>query len=339
MWCTHCQADVATEVAADGKSLLCASCSAEIRKVYAPSLHSETRSARELLERWSRSELLEPYQGQPTLSPTQDVPTLRSLPAIPEKSAAGAPVIAAAQTPIITPDQIHEAPMAAESPSPSEEPLLPNRHDVTDPPIRNARPANVRLGANLRLDKAHEPTVDGARLAAEDIATQPRLNVQTPFPEDQPRSNSPRSARNDSPQQQLDPPHFDIRRAEGSPRAGTRPGRQESIWGQVMAYLGVGLLTVGTVLVLRGYFGGDANLAPTGWLVCTAGQMLLFLGVVTLVSGGMQQTTDEVTRQVEHLDRRMIRIETSTHTLLKGPHFAAADQAARVSTREGRESA
>ena len=79
--------------------------------------------------------------------------------------------------------------------------------------------------------------------------------------------------------------------------------------GQLFAYLGVGGLTVGTVLVPMGYFGGPANYATTGWLITTAGQMLLFLGVVTLVSGGMEQTTQEVARRIDTLGERLIRIE------------------------------
>ena len=85
-------------------------------------------------------------------------------------------------------------------------------------------------------------------------------------------------------------------------QAGRKPGRQESIFGQLLAYLGVGLLTIGTALVVWGYFGGEAVQAyqSTGWLVSTAGQMLLFLGVVTLVSGGMQQTTHEVAQRASN---------------------------------------
>lgn len=82
--------------------------------------------------------------------------------------------------------------------------------------------------------------------------------------------------------------------------------------GQLFAYFGVGGLTVGTVLVLMGHFGGPSHYATTGWLVTTAGQMLLFLGVVTLVSGGMEQTTQEVARRIDTLGDRLVRIEHAT---------------------------
>ena len=85
--------------------------------------------------------------------------------------------------------------------------------------------------------------------------------------------------------------------------------RWVTLVGQIFAYIGVAGLTVGTSLILMGYFGGPVNYATTGWLVATAGQMLLFLGVITLVSGGMEQTTQEVARRIDTLGERLVRIE------------------------------
>jgi hypothetical protein len=79
--------------------------------------------------------------------------------------------------------------------------------------------------------------------------------------------------------------------------------------GQILAYVGVGGLTVGTSLVLLGYFAGPSSYATSGWLIATIGQMLLFLGVVTLISSGMEQTTQEVARRIDLLGERLGRIE------------------------------
>ena len=127
-----------------------------------------------------------------------------------------------------------------------------------------------------------------------------------------------RDFRDDKPHAALQAPHFDMETYAA--QAGRKPGRQESVFGQLLAYLGVGLLTIGTALVVWGYFGGEAvqRYQSTGWLVSTAGQMLLFLGVVTLVSGGMQQTTHEVAQRVEYLGGKMHRIEQSQQELLEG---------------------
>ncbi|MFN0054638.1 MAG: hypothetical protein ACKV0T_20900 [Planctomycetales bacterium] len=105
------------------------------------------------------------------------------------------------------------------------------------------------------------------------------------------------------------PPHFIA--VPTAPRT-DRGSKWVTLVGQLFAYLGVGGLTVGTALVLIGYFGGPGHYATTGWLVTTAGQMLLFLGVITLISGGMEQTTQEVARRIESLGERLVRIEQAT---------------------------
>lgn len=94
----------------------------------------------------------------------------------------------------------------------------------------------------------------------------------------------------------------------------------------MLAYAGVLALTIGAAFVLLGYFGGPQwqSYTPTGWLITTTGQMLLFLGVVTLVSGGMEQTTEVVARRIDKLGQRMIRIEwASQNHALKGPSLPA----------------
>jgi hypothetical protein len=117
-------------------------------------------------------------------------------------------------------------------------------------------------------------------------------------------------------------PHFNIQSSlVGSDRKKTN---WTSVTGQLIAYVGVAILTVGTTLIVWSYFGGPSSYAPTGWLTATAGQMLLFLGVVTLVSGGMEQTTDEVRTRIERLGERIIRIEQiAREQTLGGPNLPA----------------
>ena len=115
------------------------------------------------------------------------------------------------------------------------------------------------------------------------------------------------------------PPHFDVHTAIATKTEARGGGAQ--IIGQILAYSGVLALTVGTALVIWSYFGGPADYAPTGWLITTGGQMLLFLGVVTLVAGGLEQTSRDVRVRIESLGERLIRIEhAATNHALKGPH-------------------
>lgn len=101
--------------------------------------------------------------------------------------------------------------------------------------------------------------------------------------------------------------------------------------GQVLAYLGILCLTAGTTMVITGYFGGPAHYAPTGWLITTIGQMMLFLGVVTLVSTGMEQTQAEVresldetlrevSSRIDFLSQHLTRVDTTAHQTPPAPH-------------------
>lgn len=269
MWCPQCQADVATEIAPDGQALLCVTCESEVRKVFAPSLHPETRSARDLLDRWAADELLEDLDAT---AESRSLPASEAMQS--RRTAAGKGA-------------------GRPRPVPRQSPNKPK----------------------LRVDSAHsqEEVIERRRPAppAETVAA-------ASMPATPPPQRLPAGYRQDGGHAALGAPHFDIQTAL---RTAQRSGRGESLWGQLLAYAGVGVLTIGTVLVLWGHFGGFGNYASTGWLVATGGQMLLFLGVVTLVSGGMQQTTHEVTQRVEHIGDRIYRIEQATQDLLQGPHF------------------
>lgn len=284
MWCPQCESDVAGEMSADGQSLLCSRCSTSLQKVFAPSLHPETLAARQLLERWSRQGLSLPFDSEATEQPAET---------------------AASET--------AQQPVAAES-----------IHEVY--PLKQVDDAAV-------IEKAAPPTLEESAAKIEPSGHK-SWRVDTPHPRNSrpkhARRKPPRefamksSAHSDSAQRRSDGshddlpnPHFDVGKIAERPQ----PGRSESIWGQVLAYSGVGVLTLGTVLVVWGYFGGIESYASTGWLLSTAGQMLLLLGVVTLVSGGMQLTTHEVGQRIEYLNGRMYRIERSTQRILRGPHF------------------
>ncbi len=185
--------------------------------------------------------------------------------------------------------------------------------------------------ASLRRDP---PEPRSARETRENSETQPMISqgvsptnrISSP-PQPSGAVNSPRTHhRHDS---SAPPPHF-----PGEPmwddlpaqKKNSSSARLQSFWGQMLAYAGVLALTIGAAFVLLGYFGGPEwqTYTPTGWLITTTGQMLLFLGVVTLVSGGMEQTTEEVARRIDRLGQRIVRIEWAAQNhALKGPSLPA----------------
>lgn len=349
MWCSQCQSDVATEISADGQRLLCTICGEEVRKVFAPSQHPETQSARELLERWSKSELLSSFDAPvpavpiaESTSPEQDeAPPIRRPHIVAELPR---PTASTSLTPGGA--DLLPSPRARDAAGPADTPQGETPQDETPPrPVRQIhRPGrSSSAGKNpsspskpestprkFRIDNAHEEH------ANQHVEIRPeRSNLDAAVDRTEHASAwAGREFRDDKPHAAMRAPHFDLETYAEA--AGRKPGRQESIFGQLLAYLGVGLLTIGTALVVWGYFGGEAvqRYQSTGWLVSTAGQMLLFLGVVTLVSGGMQQTTHEVSQRVEFLGGRMHRIEQSTQELLKGPYFAKERNGAKVSSKD-----
>lgn len=105
------------------------------------------------------------------------------------------------------------------------------------------------------------------------------------------------------------------------PPSAKKPTSLGSTVGQMCAYFGIGLITCGTSVVLWGFFGGPENFAPTGWLVTTIGQMFLFLGVVTLISSSMEQTSADMANRIDALGQRLIRIELlQREQAMRGPH-------------------
>jgi len=268
MWCSHCDSDVATELAKDGQSLVCTTCGHTVEESFRPSLHPETQAARDLLKNWadelnqeeSHSEALE-EPPKPKTKPKFRV------------------------------DQAHE----------SHAPKRP--HSGQKRPHASVGPA-----------ESEQPPAESAE-------------VQRSEPTAEDYVERAMQRREDASHASVPAPHFD-------PRAlPQRTGRGEVIWGQLMAYAGVGVLTVGSVLVLWGYFGNIESYASTGWLVTTAGQMLLLLGMVTLVGGGMQQATHEVSTRIENLGGRITRIEESTQ-ILRGPHFNRQRETADASDQQ-----
>lgn len=349
MWCPRCHTEVAAEIAPNGQSLNCTACGTEIQRVYAPSLHPDTRSARELLERWSKNDLLDLSEGAPSAVGT---PPLAQEPTAPAEIAPTIAASAAMPPTEANPELVasrRDRPERGKPERPTPKPRTTWRvdaaHNVTQPaapPPPAVPPRRPHFSAVAGDEEVSEPAPVAEQLVS--LAPEPVAAIAPEPPV--PAAAAPVPPRREAPapepvaqvtrvvHRRLDPPH----EASGRPhfdlqtflsQDARKPGRSESIWGQVLAYLGVGLITVGTTLLLWGWFGQAPKYVPTGWLICTIGQMMLLLGVTTLISGGLQQSSHEVTRRVEYLGDRILRFEHSTEELLRGPHFLERQGATR----------
>lgn len=336
MWCANCQDDVATEIAADGQSLQCTVCAEPVQRLFAPSLHPETQSARELLEKWAHEqrELLgksePPVPANSSEEPPEAIvpPPDSSTPPHHETHAEAEPAKDIADSP----DHLQAPEAATTNTESGQEGLPPPIETGSDSPTRKTLDSSgedaPRKPVRYRVDAAHEDLPsppEPQRPPAPPVREHLQMDAQpVTAPPPNPQPPTEKSYVGHTIHEQIAAPHFDVDSASKAAR--TRPGRAESFWGQLLAYAGVGILTVGTVLVLWGYFGMIEQYASTGWLLSTAGQMLLLLGIVTLVSGGMQQTTHEVSERIEYLGGRMIRIEQSTEQILNGPYFMSRNR-------------
>jgi ethanolamine utilization microcompartment shell protein EutS len=150
--------------------------------------------------------------------------------------------------------------------------------------------------------------------------------------------------RSDQPHVGTTRPHVDLSAVEASNSKSSR-GWFSGI-GQGLSYLGILLMTGGTAFVISAYFGAATGNAATGWLIATVGQMLLLLGIVTLVSSGMEETAaevsrtvndrlQEVSRQLEQIGDRIIRVEQGNESGPRRPHFISRTDNSRQSATVG----
>jgi hypothetical protein len=270
MWCQKCQADVAGIASPDNERALCTTCGNELaRSLQSQSVHSE---------------LVQSEAGQSESGQLQtEQPASRQ---------------SAAERGDVAPGDSSRAlrdPRELLARWAREDALDPVEFAVARGPVsENRKPQN-------RFDAPHSIAAPRRATLIESVRAGVPLATTTPLDELPPpgRDNMVHQAHAPN------PPH--IQSASISPA--DTSSRWMTLVGQICAYVGVGALTIGTSLILLGYFGGPASYVTTGWLVTTAGQMLLFLGVVTLVSGGMEQTTQEVARRIDTLGERLMRIE------------------------------
>ena len=286
MWCVTCKADVAAEVSPDSGRVQCATCGSEIAQAHG--IRERTKDAREILERWSTKSMMDPYGPLPGSRARALEKRPSAMGNIEENTPPGAAESEAPRPRTRSQQTVsnRDQHMGHEHNAAAES-VQPERRPTQTPSqrtLRIDRPAAVRDVA-VSVDR-----VRGQRRAV-------HRHIDGPHGKE------------------LAGPHFEM-----------APHKQPS-WavttGQWLAYVGVLALTIGTVVVLYGYLNGYSDYTPTGWLITTLGQMLLFLGVINMVSGGMEQSNDEVSHRIEVIGERLLRIEAATDEVLRGPRIPA----------------
>jgi hypothetical protein len=276
MWCSSCRADVAAELSTDNRRMLCARCQSELgvaafetpRVGNAPRAVETERDARELLARWSAQNLLDVASTPPT-APRSSSAVTRENPVTRDN--------------FVTMPEHRFDPPRPEIPAPSAQFMAANNEIPESSPTVPADSEPIKSKANKQTDRKQKQ-----------IRPQFARGTDGDFAHHREPSNDP----SDNLEPSLDQDHV-VRDALQKQLA--RRTNWSTAAGQLCAYAGVGLLTCGTVLVMWSYFGGPAEYMPKGWLTAAVGQMLLFLGVVTLISAGMEQTVHEVSWRIDHL--------------------------------------
>lgn len=381
MWCGTCQSDVVTEVASDHRRVSCSICGATLGETVTSQetaddsspRSAKTTQARELLDRWAKSPLFDPYgpvrtgsrssgrashatSSIPVETDTSVEPAADSEPSATSDGAAP-PSASSEELDRLTQeilsrvaritDSIRQPAPAAAHPAKSDTPTESGRDDDSAGSPNEIAPASSSPSPEpaRRIDAGHATTwQDEAPQQSSrsfDAAGNPitTSDEQLAHGESANRRTNPAYGNSSTPTPQAAIPQ------SGRETLSSRPRKSGFVGGigQVLAYLGILGLTAGTSLVIVGYFGGPAHYAPTGWLVTTIGQMMLFLGVVTLVSTGMEQTQAEVresldetlrevSSRIDQLGQRLTRIDASAHKTPPAPHSLMRTQSPQESS-------
>jgi hypothetical protein len=320
MWCAKCQSEVAVEARPNSQRLHCATCGTEITprlnqptqlavpkaSQTPPQSQSATkapppgRDPQELLARWAGNQMFDPYGPIITTG------------AKPQAASSAAPRL---EGPKVVAQEPQKHPSET-APVATPKPQSPPEITQVRPPVV-AAPKSVPAPAESS-DNSAKVRIDPAFAEGWSDVPAPHSSASTNDVDPQPAkfaNQAPTQTRRFDPPAPLRRPHFDPARMQ-LPAA--QSFKLAATMGQVLAYIGAATLTGGAALVLWGYLGGPSNLAPTGWFTTTVGQMLLFMGVVTLVSAGMEQTTAEVSRRVDTIGDQLGRLE------LAAAHAASA---------------
>ncbi|MEE3283233.1 MAG: hypothetical protein VX311_01535 [Planctomycetota bacterium] len=294
MWCATCQATVGQPT--DNEATACPRCGTAL--TVPP---SATDQARDLLQHWAKDNPLE--------MPTPATPTN------PE------PVVESSKQPKrhFRVDAAHPQHQSKQQDKPKTE----KPAKAITPPVTKPAPQQPLANQPVAPKPPHTKSPAVQKDSLSDVASTLAnfsIDAQPAAPPTAPEPEVAVSSTTDT------VPDETAENQPSIPTGGTTSAvtHSTSLWGQILAYIGVLGLTAGGALIVWNGFGHAPLNTPTSWLIATGGQMLLFLGIVTLVSSGLEQTNEDVNRQVRLLGEQLQRIEQGQTTSADpAPHHAS----------------
>ncbi len=367
MWCAHCQADVAAEVTANRHRILCASCGSDLANSGNRSAIPQTDQAQQILDRWSHREM--PVPSSPGVSvssvadPSRQMASANSATVnsatvnsatvgseiigseiigsetTPNTVAIGQPAIgaAAAQPGAAAFDLAADSATADSNPAIDDTPPADlQRGDMLPEPPTSGFPEDTLF----RVDEPHTHRRQAADQNPPQAVNDPPRHAWPVEQSVNPTVLAPQMPQAREPVPAEPQPLFTVSGFDAQLEISRRQQRQAK-WvvstAQFLAYCGIGGLTVGTACVIWGYFGGVTNYLPMGWLVLSFGQMLLFLGMVTMVSCSVEQTSTDITRQLAEIQKQLARMPLPplhTQAPVQTPRSAPLDPAVQAGDRQ-----
>ena len=181
-----------------------------------------------------------------------------------------------------------------------------------------------------QTDVSGEASADGTRLACAACGTEILAHVPAEKPGRSPKDLLSRWAKEDAidgirpPGMPPEPRHL------GQHRRTDRTDAPRGPWwsrilaipsvGFALAYGGVALVAFGALIVLVTLSFGHSP--AIGWVLAVLGHLLVLLGVVTLVTHGLEQSAADTAERLDCLNERLVRIEQAQRALA-GPHWEA----------------
>lgn len=295
MYCSCCKSDVAAKLDQDDRTLLCTHCGTEIQaNGRVNSLNDATRDAQSLLQRWADPQIFD--------APSEEIAQVKTDPTV-DNSIDDLPIVELAE--IQTEVKKTETPIVEELPETAQhfEEVLLETSEIPEQPI-NQESKSTETKIHHVIDEPEFEVRKSYVVERSDMQILNRPILTSTAFEVQQSINDRHSSK------------FNWRR----------------FIGQSLAYLGTGILSVGGAAIVWSFYDGPEHIVPAGWIMVFAGQLMLFLGLVTLITSGVKELRSDVVNRVDFIRSLLSRLDPPAQ-LPEKPQYQARKES-RVESRD-----